>query len=133
MRAGCRWAFLITLGLVFSAAGCRGKSSKPDKAASEPKAAVSVESLTMGNAPAAPGPAASSAAPPSGGSAIDAAIAEYNKALSKWIFEHDDVPVDLDYLKAKKGLPPLPAAPPGRKIILVVDRKSAANTHIELK
>lgn len=106
--------FIIPLVLVaLLVGGCRKKRT------------VETASPAVANPPVAePAPAStqSPSTPPSSAPAVARVatmedIAAYNRALSAWINVRDDVPKDLEDLKKRSGLPPLPTPPPGRRIV----------------
>jgi hypothetical protein len=135
--------------LVFSLAvcGCGRKeteSAKPQPA--ESRRSVSIESLANSQpaAPAAPSapstpvsPTAPDAPPdpeaPAGPEATDPVIAAYNRELAAWILSRDYVPTDLNDLKNREGLPALPKAPLGKKIVYVPDQNLPTKSKIILQ
>jgi len=138
------WPMIALVSLSLAVSACSKKEAAPT-APPPAKQSVSVASEPAEPPPPAPAapapvpgsdtqaPAASDASAPGGPEATTAAIAEYNQDLSRWIGIHEDAPVDLNALKKVKGLPPLPAAPPGREIIYIVNPKAPINSHIELR
>gem|GEM_PF-4736141 len=70
---------------------------------------------------------------PAGPEATDNVIAAYNRALSQWIYKNDDVPKDLEALKKQSGLPRLPAAPPGKRIVYVPNMNNPPTSAIHLE
>lgn len=59
----------------------------------------------------------------SGVYATAADIAVYNKALYEYCYRVSDIPTDLNDLKGRRGLPPLPVPPPGRRLVYQPDLK----------
>jgi hypothetical protein len=113
---------ILLLAIGLAGFGC-GKKEAEKPAASGAKQSVSVESAGSDQPPPPPGPAGAAAESaevpdaPAGPAATDPVIAAYNAELSAWILSRDYVPTDLNDLKNKQGLPPLPKAPPGKKIV----------------
>ena len=107
--------FIPVLALALMAGGCRKK--RQAEAVSPTEATTpAVEAAAAPNQPRVPTPPA---APATGRVATPEDIGAYNRNLSAWINVHDDVPKDLEDLKKRKGLPPLPNPPPGRQIVYV--------------
>ena len=50
-------------------------------------------------------------------------IDAYNKALAAYCYRVSDIPTDLNDLKNRRGLPPLPVPPPGRQLTYKPDLK----------
>lgn len=108
--------YLIPLLIVaLMAGGCRKKHSTETASPSEaPPPAPEAPA-----APAQPSAPTPREAPATTRVATVEDIAAYNRNLSSWINVHDDVPKDLEDLKKRQGLPPLPTPPPGRQITYV--------------
>ncbi|PAW85547.1 MAG: hypothetical protein B9S33_09625 [Pedosphaera sp. Tous-C6FEB] len=51
-------------------------------------------------------------------------IEAYNKALYEYCYRVSDIPTDLEDLKRRRGLPPLPVPPAGRRLSYRPDLKN---------
>lgn len=117
-----RLLVIVLLLVVVAAGGCRKRQAK-----------------TSPEAPAAPPESAAQASPPPAdanpGRAIQSVgtrptyatpedIAAYNKALYEYCYRVSDIPTDLNDLKGRRGLPPLPVPPPGRRLTYRPDLKN---------
>lgn len=107
--------FIPILILVLVGGACR-KKRQPEAVGSNADTQPVAQAPAAPNQPQAPGPPS---APATGRTATPEDIAAYNRSLSAWINVHDDVPKDLEELKKRQGLPPLPKPPPGRQIVYV--------------
>ncbi|MBI5802956.1 MAG: hypothetical protein HZA92_19820 [Verrucomicrobia bacterium] len=119
--------FIPVLALALVAGGCR-KKSQPETSGPSVATPTVPEAATVSNAPPAQGPA-----PLKVRAATPEDIAAYNRELSAWINVHDDVPKDLEDLKKRQGLPPLPTPPPGLRIVYLprLDRPTWSSIRME--
>lgn len=110
---------LLVLGIALGA--CRRRPKAPEAAAPLPAAEQSAAATVpapSSNDPAVVQPPAARAA-----YATQADIDAYNKALAEYCYRVSDIPTDLNDLKNRRGLPPLPVPPPGRRLAYRPDLK----------
>lgn len=109
---------LLILGLALGA--CRRRTKAPESATPVPAA----EQSSAATAPtSSSGPAVAQAPAAKVAYATQADIDAYNKALAEYCYRVSDIPTDLNDLKNRRGLPPLPVPPPGRRLTYKPDLK----------
>ncbi len=114
MLVGC----CIAVGLV----GCRKRAPRPDTAGVPGAAQPAPEAVPA--QPTAPAGEPATGATPATKYATAEDIAAYNKALYEYCYRVSDIPTDLEDLKRRRGLPPLPVPPPGRRLSYRPDLKT---------
>lgn len=110
---------LLILGLALGACRRRPKATEPAApvSATEQSVAAATPAPSSGDPAVAQTPAAKAAY------ATQADIDAYNRALAAYCYRVSDIPTDLNDLKNRRGLPPLPVPPPGRQLTYKPDLK----------
>lgn len=93
--------------------GCSHK--KPAESSAEP-----TTTPTAPTAPAAiaPPPSVAASPAPDVASGVEPSVAELNRALQTWLFQHSGPPKDLNELVTAGYLKRLPTPPPGKRFVL---------------
>lgn len=110
---------LLILAMPLGACRRRPKSAEP----SAPVPATDQAAAPTAAAPSAAGPAVAQTPGAKAAYATQADIDAYNKALAAYCYRVSDIPTDLNDLKNRRGLPPLPVPPPGRQLTYKPDLK----------
>ena len=119
------------LAAVLCTLGCSKKEPPPTKsyAAAPPPQVRPPAPAVAAPAPVAP---TSEATAPTGADPL----AEFNRAFQKWASANELVPRDLDALRSMAltapGLPPLPAPPPGKRLVYTYDKKTMDSRTVRL-
>jgi hypothetical protein len=122
VKSKLRILVLIGCCVVIGFAGCRKRATRPDSASAPGSAQPAPEVVPAQSTTPAGEPATSTA--PASKYATPEDIAAYNKALYEYCYRVSDIPTDLEDLKRRRGLPPLPVPPPGRRLSYRPDLKT---------
>lgn len=122
MNAALLKPLAIACCVVVVLAACRKRGARATDAADPGAAQPTAAPVTAETRP--PATEGAGSAPPAARFASAEELAAYNKALYEYCYRVSDIPTDLEDLKRRRGLPPLPVPPPGRRLAYNPDLKN---------